>query len=115
MTEQLKSLLRDLITAQDTVTDRNLNAEFAETPEARADLIAEMRWAQGLRDAYRDRILAEFVKLRAERDRALAACEAALEYVNEAVGLGIDEPAPLKALRLQNILYAALSRAEGES
>ena len=68
MTEQLKSLLRDLITAQDTVTDRNLNAEFAETPEARADLIAEIRWAQGLRDAYRDRILTEFVALRAQRD-----------------------------------------------
>ena len=46
---------------------------------------------------------------------ALAACEAALEYVNEAVGLGIDEPAPLKALRLQNILYAVLARTKEES
>ena len=54
-------------------------------------------------------------RVRQERDDLRAACEAALEYVNEAVELGIDEPAPLKALRLQNILYAVLARTKEES
>lgn len=62
-----------------------------------------------------DTLLAELEKVRAQRDEALAACKAANEYVKEAIELGIDEPAPLKALRLQNILYAVLAKAEEES
>jgi len=115
MTERIDALLQQLLTAQHTTTQRAVLANTAQSANERADLMTEAAWAQGERDAIRDRILSEFEKVTAERDEALAACKAANEYIKEAIELGIDEPAPLKALRLQNILYAALAKAEEES
>jgi len=114
MTEQLKSLLRDMTSAQDTVTDRNVRAGMADTPEARADLMAEMHWSQGLRDAYRDRILAEFIKLRTERDGTLAALERAEQtFRNLAFGF-LDAEANTIAQNEAANIRAAIAYARGE-
>jgi len=75
MTERIDALLQQLLTAQRTVTASGVRMNLAQSAEARADFVTEMRWAQGGLDAIRDRILSEFEKVTAQRDEALAACE----------------------------------------
>lgn len=71
MTERLEALLARLLSEQTTVVHHETWASIVvSTAEERADLVTEKIWAQGERDAIRDRILAEFEKVRAERDEA---------------------------------------------
>jgi len=75
MTERIDALLQQLLTAQHTTTHRTVLANAAQSAEQRADLMTEASWAQGERQAILTRILAEFEKVTAQRDEALAACE----------------------------------------
>jgi len=111
MTERLGALLQALLNAQRTVTASGVRMNLAQSAEARADFVTEMRWAQGGLDAIRDRILAEFEKVTAERDEALEACRKLIE-ANSIHAHEIDED--ILALAV-DMAEAALAKAGGEA
>jgi len=117
MTEQLEALLAELISEQDTVTDRNIRRDWAGFGSSDGmALLVEMRAAQARRDAIRDRILAEFEKVRAQRDELAAALQP-FAYLAEVMKEGqfLNFKGVYVSWEQAQAAHAAIAKVEGES